>query len=629
MRHRSILDPILWADVSRSFPSDLRHLRAVADDEGRRFSEASARRGAPLLLAIGLIVGLLLLVPARFILNRMGLRRATAAPSGIRLRRSGVAMWLVAVATLTPLLAGVAVDAALVAADALTEDFAELIWLAIRAAVFAAFLEGLGRALLSPRRPSLRLAPLGDEGARRLGPYPALVGAVTGLSGFVAGTNAAVGASLATGVASDCVGVLLELVVAGAALLALARVRTALLTSPAERDEHHGSRAPWIVAALGAWLSLGAVLIAIVAGYLALATFLMRETIWIAAVLAALFLASRFVDDFFPALLSEKSAPGRVLRGVIGFSESATEQTAVLASGLFRLVLLALAWAAILAPFGAGLGDVAAHLTPSEFSLKIGQVTVTPSTVLGAVGLFLVGLIVTRAVRGWLEACYLPKTHMDVGVRNSVAVAVSYLGVILAAVLSSAYLGLSFNQIALFASALSVGIGFGLQAIIGNFVSGLILLAERPIKVGDWIAIGELEGDVKRISIRATEIEMGDRSIVIVPNSDLITKPVRNKTHDGRYGRVDFRLSIASPAEAAKARDLILGVVTRRSVAAGDLKPWVGLDSLGPTGAVNLTCIFFVEEPRRVGGARSEALLELIEVLRGAEIAFAGPSDPA
>ncbi|NEK65268.1 MAG: mechanosensitive ion channel, partial [Xanthomonas perforans] len=106
-------------------------------------------------------------------------------------------------------------------------------------------------------------------------------------------------------------------------------------------------------------------------------------------------------------------------------------------------------------------------------------------------------------------------------------------------------------RLALVLSALSVGIGFGLQAITQNFVSGLILLAERPVKIGDWVRIGDQEGDVRKISVRATEIQVGDRSTLIVPNSELITKSVRNMTLSNPMGRVQLQFSVPLETDVA------------------------------------------------------------------------------
>jgi small-conductance mechanosensitive channel len=104
------------------------------------------------------------------------------------------------------------------------------------------------------------------------------------------------------------------------------------------------------------------------------------------------------------------------------------------------------------------------------------------------------------------------------------------IGYVLLTLLTLSMLGIRWDRLAWIVSALSVGIGFGLQEIVKNFVSGLILLTERPVKVGDLVSIPGVEGDIQRINVRATEIQLADRSIVIVPNSQLISQNLRNVT---------------------------------------------------------------------------------------------------
>jgi small-conductance mechanosensitive channel len=189
-------------------------------------------------------------------------------------------------------------------------------------------------------------------------------------------------------------------------------------------------------------------------------------------------------------------------------------------------------------------------------------------------------------------------------------------------------MGFGFRQIALIASALSVGIGFGLQQIVQNFISGVILLVERPVKVGDWVNVGGVEGDIRRIRVRATEIRTFDRSTVIVPNSDLITKAVQNKTLGDPRSRIQLQVSIADPADAARAKQVILDAAKAHTGILADPAPAVYIDSLAGGGAVNFNAYLYVNSPRDVYRVRSELYFELLEIFQRETIAFMGAGGP-
>ena len=531
-RSRSVLDPDLFGSLGAALPQMGERVAAIADSQAAAIAKAAHRWQGALSLAAGVLVALFLLFPAKPLLDRLGYQRRTPDASPTRLRQSSLALWSVLVAILRPVLALFALRAGLEGAGALRPDFDVVLLEIIRAVAAVAALHSLGRALLSPGHSAWRLAPLPDGLVARLAPFPLLIALTGGLALFVSHLDAALGGIIATSVAGERVTVTLEIAAVGAALWTATRWHAAPVAESPDAAARSGeSRVPWVLATLAAWLALVVALGAVLLGYLALATLLMRETIWIAAVLGMLFLALLFFDDVFSAVLSRSTRLGRLLRDGLGTADESIEHFAVLLSGASRLAVLAAGWALILLPAGASPGDLVARVTTGQAVIKIGQVSVSPGAIVGSIVLFAIGMFATRATRGWLENRYLPKTRMDVGVRTSVSALFSYLGVAIALVLAFAYLGLSFSQITLFASALSVGIGFGLQSIISNFVSGLILLVERPVKVGDWVAIGDLQGDVKAINIRATEINMLDRSLLIVPNSDLVTKAVRNVTH--------------------------------------------------------------------------------------------------
>jgi potassium-dependent mechanosensitive channel len=153
---------------------------------------------------------------------------------------------------------------------------------------------------------------------------------------------------------------------------------------------------------------------------------------------------------------------------------------------------------------------------------------------------------------------FLPRSGLEPSLQLSVSTIIGYVGVIAALTFALAELGIDVQKIALIAGALSFGIGFGLQSIVSNFVSGLILLAERPIRVGDSIVVKGEEGYVRRISVRATEIETFDRASVIIPNSELITGVVKNWTHGNPSGRIICKLRVSFGSDPEQVRDILL-----------------------------------------------------------------------
>jgi potassium efflux system protein len=626
VRSRSVLDPGLWRDFALAVPQDARRLQAIIDKE-TALAQASVRSSAGIVFwLIGLVAGLVLLGPTRLLLSRLGERRLAALGGEAPLGPPAIAIWRVAVAGLTPLFAGLAIRGGFATTGSLTPTFDRLIVLLIEATVFAALFERLGRSILRPRQSVFRLAPISDHVASRLAIYPALIGISAGFAILVVGANALLGSSPPTSEASQCLAILVELAVVGSGLVRVGQARSAQIDNlDANSPQEDGSRLPWVLAAAGAWLALGGALGAVLLGYIALAGFVMREMIWVAVVLAGLYLLIRFLDELVPTLLSPHRSVGRSVRTAIGVSAGSFEQIIELLAGIIRLALLLCAWIAIIAPFGAGAEDVFGRVTSIDLVIRLGQLSISPGAIAGAFLIFGLGLVATRTLRGWLETRYLPKTRMDVGVRTSMASAVTYFGGLVALVVTCAYLGMSLDRIALFASALSVGIGFGLQSVIGNFVSGLILLAERPIKVGDWIAIGDLEGDVRRISVRATEIEMRDRSKLIVPNSELISKTVRNVTRGDSVGRVKIVLLIESSADPSLARDLLLSRLTQHRDALADPPPAVYLTDVRD-GALEITAFVYVSSPRKVYSTKSDLLFQIVSDLNAHNIALASSS---
>jgi len=234
----------------------------------------------------------------------------------------------------------------------------------------------------------------------------------------------------------------------------------------------------------------------------------------------------------------------------------------VLVSGTLRLAVVVLAVTLVLLPFGENPTDwLHRRLGFLLSGFQVGQVQLRPTSILLTLGILLIGFYIVRVVRGWLADQFLPVTVLRqyeyVGANSAQLIwaMLRFRGVDFA-------LGIGLERMAWVVSALSVGIGFGLQAVVQNFVSGVLLVAERPIKVGDWVSLdGGVEGNVRKISARATEIEMFDRSTMIVPNSEFITKRVRNVTLANPLGVVSLKFNMPLSTDADAVRDIMLDAI--------------------------------------------------------------------
>lgn len=617
-RAESPLTASFWRDVAANSERDSSRLAALRD--AVRTSLAAAFAGSNFVPSIvGLGLGVLLLVFGRWGAERLWLGiTADRMPQG-RLRRSALAFAVLVISTILPGLGAHVIYLGLNWNDSFVEPFASLARVFVNTIYFGGLIVGVGRALLSAGRPSWRLAPISDGVAMRLRGFPLLVAVIVVLGFMLNRVNNVIGTSLqATIAASFIVAVLYGLVVA----VVLSRIHRA--HDDGSGVEAAAERPAWMAAAIGiAAVGVAATLVAAFAGYIALASFIAGQLIWIPIVGGVFYVLVNVVEDGVAALFSEQS---RWVRRTTGLTASRLDQIEVLLSGLFRLFAIACAVAVVLAPLGASPDELLARSSRFTSGFSIGQIKVTPSAVFGAIAVFVGGMMLLRIIKAWFDDRYLPTTRFDPGLRTSISTLLGYAGGILVFAFALSALGLSVERIAWVASALSVGIGFGLQAIVQNFISGLILLVERPVKVGDWVALGDVEGDIRRINVRATEIQMGDRSTVIVPNSELITKTVRNITLANAEGRIRIRLVLPIETDAKHVREIVLAAMAAHAQILRKPEPSVLLDSIDNAGLVFFATAY-VDSPRNTGGIRSALLIDLLERLRGAGIALSAPQE--
>lgn len=411
-----------------------------------------------------------------------------------------------------------------------------------------------------------------------------------------------------------------SVLVAAIALL-LSRV-SRMLAAAAEWAPTRGRATQLVrVGVLIGWLLVVVIVFSLLTGYAALAAFLAKQVVWSLIVLAWLFLAWRMVGDAVSFLTGRRET----LMGAshrLGIGTRRLQQAVVLAGGVLMLAVACIALMLVSAPYGVGPGDLLGRVFDAGGRLRIGNLSFSPVQLLRAVFVLVVAVVVARMLARWLSCRLLPTTRLDAGVQASLTTLVGYLGVIVGIGMALAALGVEANRITWIVSALTVGVGFGLQAIVQNFISGLILLVERPVKVGDWVVVGDAEGDVRRINVRATEIALADRTTVLVPNSELITKVVRNRTFTAGDGLVKVVLPVPATANMEQVIGLVEAVVReQRDLKASpapqvqmedvkDNKLWIGISA-------------YVDGPRQVTRIRAALLYAVVQRLQANGVALA------
>ncbi len=282
-------------------------------------------------------------------------------------------------------------------------------------------------------------------------------------------------------------------------------------------------------------------------GYFAAAQFLVFPTIetlaFVGALLVVFDLVRAFLDHWIGASDNElRRDQVRLVPVFFGFLLT-----------LGALPVLALIW-------GASVNDLREIWGWLNDGVAIGNSRFSLTDLLVFVLVFGIGYTLTRIVQRTIKNTVLPRTKIDIGGRSAILTGIGYVGVFLSAVAAISATGLDLSSLAIVAGALSVGIGFGLQTIVSNFVSGIILLIERPIKEGDWIVAGGFEGVVRKISVRATLVDTFDRTAVIIPNSELIAGAVQNWTAPDVTGRIKIPIGVAYGTDPEKVKDILLEI---------------------------------------------------------------------
>ncbi|KJZ39954.1 DUF3772 domain-containing protein [Pseudomonas fluorescens] len=547
-------------------------------------------------------------------------------PAG-RLRRSTLALASVVATLLTAICAVQLLFYALtrqLPLSPMIQNFAEELERLIYTCVL---ITGLSRALLANQHPSWRLPAISDSVAEAIKPYPrVLAAALLGLVSAAQITNV-------TGMSSSAILFgrgLIALVVTLILILLFRRASHARRLAVASGDTTETGTAVAGLIYTCTIVALVVSMFALLIGYVSLARFITYELVWGFVILSGFYMLIQLLRDSCEYLFSPKTPSGKSIKQLLGVGDVRLEQMSIILSGAGRAGLLLLA---VISLFVGGVGTTLEQLVTQMLSILGGdglrKLNIIPGHLLNAILALMVGVYLIRAFRRWLDDEFLPKTAMDPGMCASLSTLFANIGYALVILLTLSSLGIKWTNLAWIVSALSVGIGFGLQEIVKNFVSGLILLTERPVKVGDLISISGVEGDIRRINVRATEIQLSDRSIVIVPNSQLISQNLRNVTLGGSaQGVASLELMFPLDIDPEQVQNLLYDCYRENETILEKPAVYVRFSKLSPDG-ITLTVTGYVASPRIVGITKSDLLFEILKRLGAAGIELAKPSSPA
>ncbi|ABK12000.1 DUF3772 domain-containing protein [Burkholderia orbicola] len=490
-------------------------------------------------------------------------------------------------------------------------------------AATCALIAGLGRALLCTKHPSWRLPALADPVALAMKPFPSILAGLLLVSGTLESINRIVDTSLSVTLFGRGIVSLVVALTVGASLLRANRARSALAAA-GEAPEQRSTLAGLIHA--GVTLAIVASLIALLIGYITVARFITYELVWFEIVLCATYILIQLTRDASESLFSSSLSTGQQIKHLFALEDRHLDQARTVLSGFgTSLLMLIAAIALVTGGFGTTPGDLLDSAVAMIGSQRLQSLNIMPDRILNAVIGFAIGFYLLRSLRRWLDGEFMPALGMDTGMRVSLITLFTNVGYVLLVLMTLGLLGVRWNNLAWIVSALSVGIGFGLQEIVKNFVSGLILLTERPVKVGDMVSIAGVEGDIRRINVRATEIQLSDRSTVIVPNSQLISQNVRNVTMgNSTQGVATLVLTFPLNTDPEQVRDLLLDAYREHPAILDKPAPSVTFSQLAPDG-ITLSVTGYVSSPRIASSTKSDLLFEILKQLRAAGITLSSP----
>jgi potassium efflux system protein len=609
-RSPNVLDPYFWRDVIAAAPDYVgRIVRLGADG----IAHARDKGGSARMVSAGL--ALAGLCAFSFGLVRWWRRVNPVARVGTRYGDALAALLVFARSALVAPLAVFVVLELLDQFELIPPVYDRIIRNLIFGVAIAALARAAALSVLAPDNPQRRLVAFDDATVQWLSSHLVWGGRVFGSLIVLRAINRTIDPAQ---VIDDATRMLLAGAVAG--------LLVHLLIGRRETDEQEASarRIPGV--RLLAWIVVAAIAIALLAGYANLASFMAGRVVFTVTLIAALYLSLVVTDAVISRTLSAESPGGRRIARQLGIEPRNIGLIGKLTSGIVRVLFVLIVLALAIGRWEVAAADLFETIKGAAFGIRIGDFTISLGAVFGAIVFFVVIIALTRLVQRWLETEVMPHTAIEPSLQLSIVTILGYVGFIAAIIVALGEIGIDPQKIALVAGALSVGIGFGLQSIVSNFVSGLILLAERPIRVGDQIVVKGDEGFVRRISVRATEIETFERASVIIPNSELITGVVKNWTHANTLGRLNIKVAVGYEVDAEKVMEILNACVAEHPGVLKQPPPTVLLTEFAST-ALTFEVFCIVPNLGDRGRIKSEIHLAILRKFRAAGIDLSPPQD--
>ncbi len=497
--------------------------------------------------------------------------------------------------------------------QAFPETIGALFYTATLAIVVIVVINALISTALSPTDRRWRLIPASNAAAVRMSGLMLTVAVVYGAATFL---------QHAARLFSAPNPAILALTLIPNAIIAL--LAAATLWTPLREDRADGQpQALWLgILRLPAWLAVLAIVATAAAGYLRLSRFIAQQLIVTGAILTIVYLLLLWADGVAHAMSKDNSALGRWFASAFKLDHASRQKLSIPVSLLLKFGVLLAGVPLILNQWEFSWPDIFEWYRQLFFGFHVGSTEVSLAAFLAFIVIFTLGYSAAKFFQQWLDAQVLKPAGLSGGLRESIRTAVGYIGISAAALVALSYAGFNLSNLAIVAGAFSVGIGFGLQSVVNNFVSGLILLAERPIKVGDLVVAGGEEGYVRKISVRSTEIETFDGANVLIPNSFFISEKVKNWTLRNNTGRVTIGVRVPHGTDPRRVSAILLQVAQKHAAVMVVPKPSVYFDDFG-AGTLDFKLFAFIQDLNSSSSVRTELRLGILDAFEAEGIAIA------